>query len=514
MSNIKEKFTSLLSGRSFPSALLTVILIAAVVFVNIIAYTVTTAFGLYLYEKEEDDLSISSAGDGYFADAIAEGKEVSVIFCSYEKEVREHATGSFVLETAKNFAARYPDLINLKFVNAVTKLEEESGEPFDLSVYKTYRDPGSGEEYKFAINPTSVIFEYKVDDGEAIVKHNYRVVTDTSTQVGYAPFYTLDSTGTVTSYNGEEIFASMVRWVLNDSHSTAYVTVGHGETADVSLYNILSCAGYYVKQLNLKRESVPEDAGLVVISNPRNDFERSSDPSVVTEISRLENYVERGGSFFVTVDPYSGALPVLESFVSSFGITVASTDAGRAVVKDSSLAITPDGFTLVANHAEGSAAEAMLSASGAERGVILREVSPVTLLGNAQPVLVSSRSAIAQAGGETVNNAAPFVLAACSELPNDGGKSARLFFLPSVYLTAEDAVVTEGYSNKDFIYSVFGEYFECGDMPYGTRSVLYDTQKLENLTMGEARLYTALIMAVPAVILAVGAVILIRRKNR
>ena len=46
------------------------------------------------------------------------------------------------------------------------------------------------------------------------------------------------------------------------------------------------------------------------------------------------------------------------------------------------------------------------------------------------------------------------------------------------------------------------------------RTILYDTETLENLTMGTAKIYTALIMLIPAAAALVGAVILIRRKNR
>ena len=44
--------------------------------------------------------------------------------------------------------------------------------------------------------------------------------------------------------------------------------------------------------------------------------------------------------------------------------------------------------------------------------------------------------------------------------------------------------------------------------------MLYDTATLENLVMGTARIYTAVIMAFPVAIAAVGAVVIIRRKNR
>ena len=89
-----------------------------------------------------------------------------------------------------------------------------------------------------------------------------------------------------------------------------------------------------------------------------------------------------------------------------------------------------------------------------------------------------------------------------------------MVFIPSVFIAAADAMVTNGYSNKDFLYSVFDVYYGMGDMPYGCNSVVYDTEMLENLTMGTVRWYTAAIFAIPAVIAVVGAVVIVRRKNR
>ena len=79
-----------------------------------------------------------------------------------------------------------------------------------------------------------------------------------------------------------------------------------------------------------------------------------------------------------------------------------------------------------------------------------------------------------------------------------------------------DGVVHDGLAvtNKDFIYSLFDEFFKMGDMPYGCNSVVYDNQILENLTMGTARLYTAALCLVPVIIAAAGIVVVVRRKAR
>ena len=81
-------------------------------------------------------------------------------------------------------------------------------------------------------------------------------------------------------------------------------------------------------------------------------------------------------------------------------------------------------------------------------------------------------------------------------------------------MTVSDALVTNGYSNKDFIYSLFDYLYGAQNMPYGCQSILYESSILENLTMSTANLYTAIVLAVPTVIAICGAVVVIRRKNR
>ena len=84
----------------------------------------------------------------------------------------------------------------------------------------------------------------------------------------------------------------------------------------------------------------------------------------------------------------------------------------------------------------------------------------------------------------------------------------------SIYISVSDALVTNGYSNTDFMYSLFDNFYGHGGMPYGCDVIKIDTSTLENLTMGTAKIYTALILAVPVAIAIFGAVTVIRRKNR
>jgi len=520
MNDFKEKTKAFIAGRNFSSGVLVAIIIAVVVFVNIIAYTLTEYFELYLYVQEKDDLSIGAASDDLFEDAREKGQTVSVTFCMDEKELSEHSTGKFVYETAREFKKRYPNFIKLNYVNVYTQLysgseEYTAGTRFDRTAYEKYVDPVTEKEYEYNLLGTSVIFEYKPADGNR--KSTFCVITDNYTTAGFADFYTLDSSLTMTSYNGEEVFASMCKWVLSEHHKTAYITTGHGESADPAFASALQCAGYYVASLDLKRESVPDDAGLVVISNPRNDFEKSSNPNLITELRRLEDYKARGGNFYITLDPIGKRLPVIESFVAGFGITVMkdSESGERYMIKDSDNAITTDGFTLVCDHAGGELSQAMYSKFKEYGGnVILRYAAALELAESAKPLLLSSSSSECQVGGEAVNTDGSYPIAAYSGVSTASGEESRLFFIPSIYLTSTDAMVTDGYSNKNFIYSLLGELYEGGVMPYGCTSITFNDTVLENLKMSTVRLYTAILMLIPVAVAVTGAVVLIRRKNR
>ena len=503
MRKIPEKLRAWVKAPSFPTKLATLIVIAALIVVNVTVYALDTAFGLYIYTPDTEDLTVSGRTDSMFSDAIKLGKEVSVIFCMPEDERSVHSTGSYVYKTAKQLAARYPDLIKLDFWNIITKRDAHGNR------VEVYKQDMRGNEID--VRQNSVIFR---------CGDNYRVVTDSYSKAGFAPFFTLDSSSSITSYNGEEVLSSMIAWVLTSEHKTAYFTTYHGETTDISLTNLLACAGYYVDTVDLRTGNVPEDAAALFIMNPTADFERAAEGSgVVSEMERIRLFAAAGGDIYVSLDPYAKRLPALEGFLSERGIALATTERDgvtyRNIIKDPDNAITTDGFTVRADIADGETASRIFSrySETGSGDVIVSSTAALTLTGGAVPVLVTTRSAETVAGGVTVSREGNYTVAAMSATETEGGTS-NLFVTPSIYLTASDALISSGYSNKDFTYSLLAEFSGNDNMPYGIKSVLYNKSTLQNLTMSTARAYTAAILAVPALLALIGVVVTVRRKNR
>ena len=488
----------------------TALIILSVMVFNVIFTLLTESFGWYLYRAEyTEDYTVTGMTDEILASA--EGKTVDIIFCMTENELENHTTGKFVLNTAKQYDEKY-DFINITFVNTFTRLDQDNNR-VDLEKYKT--DMNGNET---GIAKTSVVFS----SGE-----NYRVLTNVYNGTGFVDFFTFDSSGYIASYNGETVLASMVSWVLADEHRTAYITKNHGELSDATFGTLLAAAGYTVKSINLQDEDVPLDASLVIISNPKNDFERGANAEVRTEIERLTSYVNRGGSLYVTLDPYVNKLPNLETFIKDFGISFAESEVGgaklRNIVRDTKNAITPDGYTILAEYASSELADAVSAnvKKYNDGGIILREASALDLgeiksgyTGDAQPLLVSTAASVCEVGGEVVDDSGKYCIGAVSTVKGEDGNTAKIFVMPSVYITASDALISNSYANRDFLYSLFEEFYGADNMPYGCNSVTYVSDDLKNLTMGAARTYTAVLLAIPVILAVTGAVVIIRRKNR
>jgi len=488
----------------------TALLIGAVIALNVIVYALTVGYGIYYTPTEELDMSITDSSDKKFAEH--EGERVDVIFCrssaTFDEELGTKDQVYFFHKTAKEFEKRYPNLINIIYVNVLTK-KTEDGQIFErLTEYQK----GENGEIDHPLYETSVIFD-------SVENNKFRVVES----VASAAFYANPNSeaSDYQAYVGEEIFSSMVSWVLSKTTQRAYFTTYHGETVEVYFANMLACAGYEIDVIDLRKESIPDDADLIIISNPTKDFEKSVQGGPTSEIDRLNGYLESGGNLYVSLDPYASKLHNLEEILNNYGISFEETESEgktyKNIVKDSSNSITTDNFTLIASFADGKHATDIADILGDfDSGKVrLRECGALRVEGKAEEILVSSSASSAYANGERVDNGGSYCIGASAPTGNaNSEKYGSVFVVSSVYLTANDALVTKGCANRDFIYSVLDCVFKANNAPYGCTPIHYNDGSLENLTMGTARIYTVIILLIPAVIAVLGIVVVRRRKNR
>ena len=509
-----KKARGFFASRGFSSGLITALVIALVIAANVIIFTLTSLLGLYIYSPVEYNYGTSGAADAALAEANEKGDKLTVTFLMAKEDLELHNSGKFVHATALSYAERY-SFIDIRYVNLLTRMDED-GKLVDLTKYQTDL---RGDETPLRTH--SVIFSY----GEG-AEENYRVVTDLYSSAGYADFYNLDSSGNAMAYSGDEVFGSMLSWVLNKEHKVVYFTENHGETVDIAFSSLLTCAGYYIDVINLRKDEVPDDAAFVIISNPTADFERASEGSnVYTEIERLERYLKsgnggKGGKLYAQIDPYSDRLENLEALLGEYGVSFAGGEGeygySRELVVDPAEAIAMDGMSFIASfgNTEHSAAIAENVKGYTDGRVLLSQVARLNLSGNAEGLLYSSSTSRVLWEGDEVAAGGNFPVAAYSYRNEGEGAVSEIVVLPTVLVANGDIMISEGYSNKGFLYSLLEEVYGANNAIYGTKSVVYDSGALENLTQTGSTVYTVVLLAIPFALAIVGAIVVIRRKRR
>ena len=475
----------------------TVLVLVIMILFNVLTFSLVNTHGWYFTTGDEVDFSLRRTFSSSLSPIRESGEKVRILFCMPKEDLAAHKTGTFLFGTAEQLEREYSDVFDISYINIITKRDQD-GALVDLSKYTE-----NGEEEPLPIYKTSVIFE----QGE-----RYRVLTTTD----FSDFFTLNAKQEPVAYNGEEIFLAMSLWVLTDEHPTAYFTASHSEIVDVAFTRLLAAAGYAIATIDLSREDVPEGCDLLVISNPRSDFERGRDESVVTEMKRLRDYADRGGDLFVSLDPLlKKPLPVLESFLAEYGVSI-RTEIDRKmqtnIVKD-----TADGFTMIGEYANTEIADTIFSTvkDYREGGVFFSSASAITVdptHEGASALVVTSPRSETYVGSTRTDASGGYTVAAEGRRVADG-KASSLFLTGTIYMTGTDALLTNTYSNREFFFGVLEHVFENGQpMPYGASMILTDTALLENLTQSSVRLYSVLV-ALPSVALLITGIVVLRRRR-
>jgi ABC-2 type transport system permease protein len=125
----------------------------------------------------------------------------------------------------------------------------------------------------------------------------------------------------VTSLAVEQRVTSAVQYVTTDRNPTIYAVQGHGEDTlnSYGLNTPLENANYVVKDLNLlSASSVPADADVVVLLNPKSDLSAG-------DAEKLRTYLQAGGRMMALLNPPvppNLPLPNLDELLKSYGIAM------------------------------------------------------------------------------------------------------------------------------------------------------------------------------------------------
>lgn len=506
------------------SLCLTVAVVAAVAVFNMIASALAARYEwLYLDMRSPTVYEISDACEEYLKDCIIpevdkinsellaneqEALKLEVVFCDTENNIKKDSSIKYVYDSVCELSDIFEGYIDISHLNV-------------------WEEPS--EAKKYGVSSTS----------DVICKFNGRYETMSITD--FYVFDTEDTTSAV-AYNGEKIIASCLMRITRDT-PMCYFTANHGERFnDQGLMRAIVEAGYTIGFLDTSKEDIPDDCELLITFEPSKDMVAEDAGSAVSETDKLREYMNGGGRYIVlaSADTFgNGGFENFEIFLSEWGVKYAhesGTDGAENtyLIKDPSNSLTVDGYTVLSENARSGIGANFFENSSytnafrnstciffAESFKSDGEGNYVFDTGEAQrtvaPLLVSHSGAQAWAGGRAVLRAdetSPFVLMSVTEQKCSNGKTAYLIASASSDLVCEELMQSSVLGNSRAIAEIIRGMGKS-DVPYKLGVKPFSGTEIESLTTLTANTVTVILTVVPAfTVLAIGTVVLIRRRNR
>ncbi len=465
---------------------ITLAVVALFLALNLILVSVGGSLGFYMNIVDKSYYTLSGVTDEYFEAINPEHKKINFYFCQSADELNSNYTFGRILDTLLQFDARY-DYFTVSHLDVY----------YDYTLLSEY-----AEKNETPIDANSVIMHCP-ETGESIVR-------------SLSTFYiydTEDSTNQDMVFNGEEIVATMVSRVLLTERPKAYFTTGHGELSSTAMQNLLYSAGYDILTADLSMYEIEEDCELIVISAPKYDFEEYASVNARSEISRLREFVSRGGTVLVLRTATSEALPRLDAFLSSYGMT---PETGT-LVRHEGMSIGSNSAAILLEYAENSLGIAERAESKTSERVVFGNSSALTLKEGegyrVSPLLQSYDGAILYRGTEEISRGS-YTVMAMSEITTAEGDTGSVILAGSSAVADETILDMGSFGNEALLYATL-EHTGGMKTPIGCGVVVLNTYPLSNLTKNTSDIFFGVLgFALPLCVAALGFFMIRRRKRR
>lgn len=491
------------------TVLLTVLLITTVVLFNALFSSLATRYEWYVSMNAKPDYSVTESCYSLLG-SVLEGKDakIKLIFCDTEKNLKADSTSSYVYNTAKSLAERFPQNLELEFHNIWLN-------PTSVEQYRQTLDPATGEQVETALKSTNVIID-------TVGEEYYRVYDLTEFFV-----FRNGDTSQLWAYNGEKKLAAGILHAVDSDGAVVGMTKNHGEIFyDYELLYLLDDAGYSLRYFDLYTEAIPENCNLIISYNPNSDLTVNDGVSEKSEINILNEFLSvSGNSFLLFLENGTPGLPNFDRFLNEWGVDcryeTSGTRSFRYMVQDSTQSLTSDGYTI---YGEPMGAQ---TSAGLKRNPVFKNATSLRAFtgfvegedgvytkGNRtmRGLYRAGENATSWANGKIVD-VSEAILFSVTEQTNADGKCSRVGVCASVDFATEEFLQSAVHGNSDALLSVF-EMFGKTNTPTGLTIKPFSSTTISTVTTSQMWSWTVVLALVPAVTVTAAAVlILVRRRN-
>ena len=511
----------------------TVVVVALILALNLVVTSVEDKLTTKIDLSERGLISISDATHTALS-TLGESFQTTIYFLK-EKDLFESASDEkiyMVHELAQEYARQYPDCIKIEY-------KDLNKDMAFLEKFKT--------QAQSTLTPDKIIVEGK---------YHTKIYA-------FSAFFVKDEdSGDYFAFQGELKFTSAILQTSMNEQPLALFTTGHGETVkgilsgedtrviydydvvdinDESLYSelvdavpifqMLDNSGFKIRAIDLSHENIPENTDLIVISNPKSDFQgytKDISADAKTEINKLDDFVNEFRSLAVIVGDSSPAnMPnLIELMWEEYGL---GFEANHKIQDTSNCVLTGstngyDGYSVIGEYAKGnnSLENAILSnVSSTSVKTIFRDPVKIKIDPNVKGAAVSvstSANAKVYANNEEVETGAiPLIGVFCNY--EFGHNNAMMY--KRVFLIGSDEFLSPMYTSGEYgnpyiFYGMARAATNNDIIPDEINYVKLDNEALnaELLTREVAQKWALRVsLYIPAVILIVGGIVWLRRRH-
>ena len=320
------------------------------------------------------------------------------------------------------------------------------------------------------------------------------------------------------SFNGESAVTSAIDYVTSDKLPKLYSLTGHGESALAEAFSLdLRNDNIEYAELSLLTAgSVPEDADCLLVNTPTSDISEA-------ERDQLLQYLKNGGKMLLITNPPAGErLTNLGAVMAEYSIR--SVD-GIVVEGNQNYCLYDEFYWVLPTLNSHPITDALIRGSyhvtlpvsqGLEISEDLRDGLEIT------PLLTTSDSAFSKLAGYDLSTydkedgdiAGPFCLAAAVSEAQTDGSETQIVWIGSSSVTDVTANSYVSGANEDFFLNALGWMCKSDESPLSIRAKNLDVNYLTMNNTASTLLTVLVVGIIPAVYLAVGIVIFVRRKRK
>ena len=510
----KAKTNAKVLKHGMESTILTIVFIAAVVLVNVIATVLFDRYPLTFDLTKEKKYSISEQSEEYIKNI-----DTDVLVTIFATEDQFRALSDYTvqsLEVLKTYK-KYNSRIDFRFV-------EIDSNPDIVADYGTENISQYG--IMFETNPTDTVKRTRRVRLTDLVKFSDELL-DNMNQYGMTMDNYISMYGELRVMQGfaayidgsraDEAFMSALMAVTDPTPTTAVFLTGRQEANELYyLSTLLEANGYFVKTIDITTEEIPSDASLIIAAAPKVDY-------LPEEIEKIDKFLDNNGAMgkqmLYCASVTQGDTPNFDEFLAEYGIEI-----GKGVVceQNGDHYYTFPYYTLT-----DQVSSQFRQDVSTEAPVLLNCMSrPIKLLfdergfNGTEAYVTSSDNAyiLDSKTGETIGKGKQIYTAVASKAvfsSEDGHGTYSNIVVYGAVETLDDRYLSyPQFNNREYVLSLLN------GVTGKTRSGIVIEPKViagnvfDITSRQRSILQWTFILIIPAIVLIVGGVIWLRRKNR